>query len=198
MIFSGTVTENLPSSENRFRVTEAFKGGRRPYTDIFDPLRDQIHFKVGEQYIVFAVTFPWESAAKGCLTSWFCSETMEVRYAAALVEQLRAEKGGKPVASVYGMLWRNEVETSLEPMPNVVVRLKSGTKPYETRTDRYGAYAFGQLPKGTYEVSADLPPGLEAGQEILDGPHRHSICQRVPAMQTILSPCLLGGSGEGL
>ncbi len=78
-----------------------------------------------------------------------------------------ARKRGEPVASVYGMLWRSfEHQEGIweegddHPMPNVAVRLSKGKKSFVTKTDEHGVYAFQDLPKGTYEASADLPPGL--------------------------------------
>jgi protocatechuate 3,4-dioxygenase beta subunit len=46
----------------------------------------------------------------------------------------------------------------------VVVRLQSRGKSFEAKTDKQGAYAFEALPKGTYRISADLPPSLEVAQ----------------------------------
>jgi hypothetical protein len=93
------------------------------------------------------------------------------------LQQLRAEKNGERIASVYGTLRRmpgegrgERTDTYQRPLPNVAIRLKSDTKSFETRTDPQGAYAFSHLPPGKYQVSADLPPELELGNLILDGP----------------------------
>jgi len=98
-----------------------------------------------------------------------------LRYARALLEQVRAERTGKRDASVYGMLWRT-LEPGLwredfeRPLPNVVVKLQSKGKSFKTTTDEHGVYAFEHLPKGTYQTSAELPPNLQVGQTILMGP----------------------------
>jgi len=52
-------------------------------------------------------------------------------------------------------------------MPNIVVRLQSGGKSFEARTDEHGAYAFDRLPPGKYTASAELPPNLVLGRLIL-------------------------------
>jgi hypothetical protein len=97
-----------------------------------------------------------------------CGLTRELRYAQALLQQVRAEKKGKRNAAVYGMLLRTlDIgagvldEDYVRPLPGVAVRFQSGVKSFEAKTDKYGAYAFVTLPKETYRVSADLPSTLE-------------------------------------
>jgi hypothetical protein len=97
-----------------------------------------------------------------------CDGNRLLRNAQGTIEQLRAEENGRHTASVYGMVTL-ESEIAMEdgyyhPLANVTVRLRSGTKSYETKTDRFGAYAFQTLPPGTYDVSADLPSNLEQGK----------------------------------
>jgi hypothetical protein len=159
IIFVGTVVEPNPASLRvRFRVTEKFKGKAREYVDLAE-FPNGMHFETGEQYLVFGGSCGWTSD-KDCLTSVPCSDTRSFSGAQAVIEQLRAEIGGRQVASVYGMLFSMEDDPS-RPLPNVVVRLRRGTRSFETKTDERGAYAFEQLPKGNYQVSADLPPHLE-------------------------------------
>jgi hypothetical protein len=105
-----------------------------------------------------------------------CSNTRELKYAAALVEQLRAEKSGKRVAAVYGTLVRT-VQSHMalgdeydRPLINVMIRLQSGRRSFETKTGEHGVYAFNRLPPGTWQVSAELPPNLELGDLIRDEP----------------------------
>ena len=159
IIFVGTVVEPNPASLRvRFRVTEKFKGKVREYVDLAE-FPNGMHFETGKQYLVFGGSCGGKSD-KDCLTSYPCSDTRSFSGAQAVIEQLRAEIGGRQVASVYGMLFSMEDDPS-RPLPNVVVRLRRGTRSFETRTDERGAYAFEQLPKGNYQVSAVLPPNLE-------------------------------------
>jgi hypothetical protein len=177
-IFVGTATKyNQHSGFHTFRVTESFKGVTKEYVDVIAFPGSSMQFSLGKQYLVFADSCPWEPHASNCLTTPPCSGTVPLAYAPATIEQLRAEKRGEPVASVYGMLlraleadlgiWQESYE---RPLPDVVVRLRTGKKSYEAKTDAHGAYSFHQLPEGKYEVSADLPDHLTLGQRIGNRP----------------------------
>jgi len=178
-IFVGTVIEgNERSARCRLRVDESFKGARGRYVDLSPDIRPSIHFELGEQYLVFAYACPYEGAEKNCLTGTGpCSSTRRLEDARALVEQLRAEKSGKGLAPVYGTLtrtlerymgiWEEGYE---RPLPDILVKLISDKKSFETRTDKYGVYSFRHLPAGRYQVSADLPPHMTLGNEIGNGP----------------------------
>jgi hypothetical protein len=174
-IFVGTVTQDEKDSETRrFRVTEAFEGVKGDYIDLS---RSPYHFdfRLGEQYLVFAIPCFWKGASSRCLTISECSDTRPLEYAAAILEQLRAEKNGKRVAAVYGTLVRTLGDADWEEdyrhrLPNTLIRLQSDNKSFEARTDEHGAYAFDRLPPGKYHVSADLPPNLVLGNVIGDDP----------------------------
>jgi hypothetical protein len=174
-VFVGTAGEyNKDSGARRFRVTEAFKGIRGDYVEVVE-LRSG--FEPGRQYLVFASPCFWQDADKRCLYTQACSPPRPLEYAAAVLQQLRAEKSGMGVAPVYGTLVRTLKEDRgmredgfPSPLPNVTVRLQSGGKSFETRTEANGAYAFRRLPPGKYQVSADLPPNLVLGQPILGDP----------------------------
>jgi len=176
-IFVGTVTEGENDSGTRnFHVTEAFKGVNGN-DFLLNEFPSAFNFVAGKQYLVFAVPCPWKGAGGQCLTVMPCSGTRPLDTAAAIVEQLRAEKNGKRVAAVYGTLERTLGEESEDgeesyqrPLPNIPVRLKSDVKSYETRTDEQGAYAFDWVSPGKYQVSADLPPDLELGDLIGNQP----------------------------
>jgi len=175
VVFVGTVIErNKETLGRRFRVTEAFKGVKGEYVDLVE-YPTGMDFEIGKQYLVFAGPCGW--APNPCLTSMPCSGSVPREYGDAVVEQLRAEKAGRPVASVYGTLVRELeagegiwVEDYRRPLPNILVRLKSDQKTFEVRTDEHGAYAFPHLPAGKYRVSADLPPNMILGDRILQGP----------------------------
>jgi len=157
VIFAGTVTEHVDSAA-RFRVTEAFKGVAGGYVDVVGI--KGWDFEDGQQYLIFA-----NECGDGCLYTEPNSDTRRLECAQAIIEQLRAEKKGRRVASVYGMLWGPS-----HPMADVTVRLQAGTKSFETKTDERGVYAFQRLPEGRYKISADLPPNLEVRQEVLGSP----------------------------
>ena len=174
-VFVGTVTgEN--NDAYRFHVTEAFKGVTG---DTFEveavPGMSFTGFETGKQYLVFAYTLTVEDGTKYHLARG-CGLTREFEYAQAALEQIRAEKNGERVASVYGTLLRMAPETLAwdqiyeRPLPGVIIRLQSGKKSYEAKTDEHGAYAFSRLPPGTYQASADLPLNLTLGDGISDRP----------------------------
>jgi hypothetical protein len=177
VIFVGTATAAPEDSPTlRFRVTEAFKGVKGEYVDVSKGL-SHFEFTLGEQYLVFAAPCGWEGASSQCLTIPPCSETRALQYAAAIVEQLRAEKNGKRVAAVYGTLVRtlgeergDWVEGYRRPLPNILVRLQSDKKSFETRTGEHGEYAFNRVPPGKYQVSADLTPDSVLGDVIGNDP----------------------------
>jgi hypothetical protein len=170
VIFVGAVVEYKDGTlARRFRVTEALKGVSGDYVDLVE-FPGSFHFGLGKQYLVFADPCPWERAGSRCLTSMPCSDTRQMEYAAAMLEQLRAEKNGKRVAVVYGTLEQtleagrgNWNEGCRRPLANILVRVQSDGKSFEASTDKFGAYAFDRLPPGKYQVSADLPPGMVLG-----------------------------------
>jgi hypothetical protein len=128
------------------------------------------HFKKGEQYLVYAY-----QVSDQTLHATICSRTQPAGRAEILLRQLRAAKEHKPVASIYGLLQRTQQPYNGtwsadydQPVPNTKIhlRLNSG-KVFTTKTDGFGAYAFYDLPEGTYQVSADLPQNLGIAQTIL-------------------------------
>ncbi len=170
VIFTGTVKEHV-NSFARFRVTEAFKGaGAGAYINV---LALEHRFSDGGRYLVFANRCP--DGTKGCLVSEGCASSYPLEYAQAVLEQLRAEKNGRRVASVYGMLWRSASiaeDGYVRLLARIGVKVRSGSKTFETKTDALGAYAFQDLPEGTYRISVDAPPNLELGQALWDYPIR--------------------------
>lgn len=44
------------------------------------------------------------------------------------------------------------------------VQLKSGSKVFSVRADLFGVFAFYDVPVGTYEMDATLPPGSGRGR----------------------------------
>jgi hypothetical protein len=187
-VFSGTVVlSDEASGKARFQVTEKFAGRLGSYVEISEfPAIPS--FETGKQYLVFATRCGW-SSDKGCLTSPPCSDTRLLKYAPALVAQLRADRAGRPMASVYGVLW-DRTGDQIRPLPKVAVRLHDGTESFEAKTDAQGAYAFQQLRRGKYSVSVDLPPNMEIGDffgspaEPIELPSRSSLEHDIYAFPT--------------
>jgi hypothetical protein len=157
-VFIGTVLPSDNAFQTRFQVMDSLAGKLGRDVDIV-LYPGGSHFETGRQYLVFASRCLWGSS-KGCLTSLPCDDTCPLERASALVKQLRAERSGKPRASVFGMLLYQD-EDQWRPLLNTVVRLHNGTRSFEAKTDEQGAYAFEQLSRGNYRVSADLPPNME-------------------------------------
>jgi hypothetical protein len=154
--FVGTDTGWTSLGQIRFRVEEKFRGVKGDYIDL-EPFPGGVRFQVGEQYLVFVGVWQ-DRAVKHIFAAGPWEGTRELKYASAILEQLRAEKNGRRNDSAYGMFLVGE---DFHPLPGVVVRIQSKEKSFETTTDERGAYAFARLPGGTYRLSADLPPGLQ-------------------------------------
>lgn len=162
-VFVGTVVSTDPAVLVRYKVTERFAGKLGPYVDIHPFPGERLHPGIGRQYLVFADRCPWEPGKK-CLTSSTCFGTRPLEAVHAVIPQLRADRGGRPMASVYGNLLYQERENHYRPLPGIVVRLHSAGKSFETRTDEQGVYAFQRLKGGIYQVSAGLPPNMEIAE----------------------------------
>jgi hypothetical protein len=167
-VFVGSLVER--GQRFRFRVDEHIKGEKDDYFEIEDLPLMSSHFELGKQYLVFVDSMPLKDGDH--LFAHACGPTRELKRAAALLEQLRAEKNGKRNASVYGMLWRTSDPPGFSddeftrPLPGVIVKLQSEQGSFETTTDEHGAYAFERLPKGTYQVSAAMAPNLQLAPPI--------------------------------
>jgi hypothetical protein len=176
VIFAGTLEdENVDAYQ--FRVTEAFKGTTTAHDfdllHVGPPLSKSL--EKGEQYLVFAGSLSLNDGRHYYVPG--CGLTEKLRYAQAVVKQLRAEKSGKRVASVYGMLrqttdyissyWDERFD---RPLPGIVVKLKSNERVFQTKTDDDGVFAFEDLPQGTYEPLAELPAGLTLAGEYFEDP----------------------------
>jgi hypothetical protein len=175
VIFAGTL-ENETADAYEFRVAEAFKGTIAPNFDLLrvgPPLSKSL--EKGEQYLVFASSISLDDGRHYFAPG--CGFTERLKYAQAIVKQLRAEKNGRRVASVYGMLRQTTDyissywdETFDRPLPGITIKLKSNQKIFQAKTDENGVFTFDNLPPGRYEPSADLPPGLILGGEFFEDP----------------------------
>jgi hypothetical protein len=190
-VFVGSLTEDAP--RYRFHVDEKIKGVTSDYFEI-EPYPISTYFEIGKQYLVFVDVMPLEDGEH--LFAQECGPTRELKYAQAVLEQVRAEMKGKRNAAVYGMLLRTLDlgagvldEDYVRPLAGVVVTFQSGVKSFEAKTDEHGAYAFEALPKGTYRVSADLPSTLEVAQfgrkpSVFELPDRFCYENDITAMPT--------------
>jgi hypothetical protein len=175
-IFVGTVVDVEGQARYIFSVSEAFAGTTGGEAVVYSDLPgfcDSPHFEKGKKYLVYAYL-----ASDTTLHATVCGRTQLASRAEILLRQLRAAKGRKSIASLYGVLrrtqqpyigiWRQDYE---QPVANTTVRLRSKTgKVFTTRTDDSGGYAFYNLPQGVYEVAADLPQHLGVAQTILSDP----------------------------
>lgn len=166
VVFVGTVVSPNNAAPARFHVTESLRGKLEQYIGI-EPSLNGPGFETGKQYLVFASRCPWKSG-KECLMPPPCDGARPLDRAYALVKQLRAERSGKYMAEVFGMLLYLDHD-EWRPLPNTTVRLHNEKKSFEAKTDEHGAYAFEQLKRGSYLDSADLPPNMEVAG-LLGGP----------------------------
>jgi hypothetical protein len=174
IIFVGTVVGSKDDVYS-LRVTEPFKGVATANATVAPAPGAYPEFHIGEQYLVFANPLTLDNGEKYDFVGP-CSRMLPLKYAQALLEQLRAEKSGKRVASAYGMLlrtsdvWAGIWDAKYErPLPGIVISVRSRKKAFHTTTDEHGVYAFDRLPPGTYQVSADLPAGLALGELLKQG-----------------------------
>lgn len=195
----------------QFSVTEALKGVAGRSLTVM-PLPNSGGLQVGKRYLLFANWFTVDDGKK-VLTISPCSLTRSLDRAQALLEQLRAEKSGKRVASVYGMLMRTtdtafgmSTDAYERPLPGIVITLESRKKKLETKTDGHGVYAFERVPRGTYQISAQLPAGLALGEPFKQGapppfdlPRHSSFDYGLSAMPTgSISGQVIGPDGNAL
>ncbi len=172
-IFVGTVLDiDNPATERRddqtgvsryrFRIDEAISGVAEKEIDVLSGRGGgdcSYHFRAGQQYLVF----PTGEATKLWATS--CSDTRAVAFAGALLPQLRAMRDARKVASLYGLVYEiHRPSSSAGPegdyqfLSNVKVRVRAKGKQFVAVTNAKGAYAFYDLPAGSYQYSAALPP----------------------------------------
>lgn len=124
------------------------------------------HFEPGQQYLVL----PYRNEAQ--LWAGMCTNTRPIAFAAGLLPQFRAMRDGRKVASLYGVLYllqqpshATETENDYQNLKNVRIQLRAHNKTFETVTDSQGSYVFYDVPAGSYQISAALPPNLIMGQE---------------------------------
>lgn len=155
----------------RFRIEEHIKGAKGDYFEMDELIDGSSYFETGKRYLVFV-----SPEYNGRSFAAACGPTRELKYAAAILKQVRAERGGKRDASLYGTLFRasNFPDQSGEyraPLARTTVRvLGSDGRSFAAETDEQGAYAFESLPTATYRISAQLPSDLELADPVSHKP----------------------------
>ena len=180
-LFVGTVTDIIERPEAkgwaeqveiRFRIDEIFSGIKGDSVEVYTGNGGgdcSIRVELGKQYLVDA-----GKDKNGKLKAGICSLTRSIEDAAALLPQLRAMRDHEKVASLYGVIQRDSRRFDLSAavsddsgvMPNVVLRLRSSAREFETVSDSNGAYAFFDLPAGSYTFVPALPDGWSTGDLI--------------------------------
>ena len=157
-----------------FHIDERFAGADESEIDIFSGGDDGdcgYKFQKGKQYVVFthegADTHPYAT---------ICDGTRPVSQASALVPQLRAMRDHQRVASVFGVLRRADPpflappDDPEDPIPVTSLKLRSKLDRFQANSDQSGVYTFYDVHAGTYDFTANLPPGTELTQRAQAAP----------------------------
>jgi hypothetical protein len=162
-----------PVMRYHFRIDEKFAGPDDSEVDIFSGGDDGdcgYKFHKGDQYIVYT-----QQEAQG-LFATVCNGTRPISQGAALLPQLRAMRDGKRVASVFGVLRRSDPpflsppDDPADPIPVISLKLRSKIDRFQANSGPDGVYTFYDVHAGTYDFTADLPPGTELTQKAQNAP----------------------------
>jgi hypothetical protein len=153
-----------------FHIDERFAGpADQQEVDVYSGGEDgdcAYRFKPGAQYVVYT-----QAEDDGRLFATICSGTRPVADAAALIPQLRAMRDGRRVAAVFGVLRRSDPpflsppDDPAEPIPNISLKLRSQLDRFQSNSGSDGVYNFYDVHDGTYNFTANLPPGTELTQK---------------------------------
>jgi hypothetical protein len=149
-VFIGRAVSKV-NDEMKFAIQESFWGTSGDLISVrqHDPvICDSFAFKAGEVYLVIAYR------QKGELTVGACNQGTGIVSATGDVHALRAQREGKPLPYVYGVV----LSRFGVPLANARVTLHSQAKPrsaiLETRTREDGYFEFTSVPPGGYLVIA--------------------------------------------
>jgi len=165
-----------------FSITESLRGEGQPGQEIVvrtgvDERGPQdgdcsYPFVVGVSYLVYA------SGLGDSLSTSICTFTSPEVAVGGVLRELRADRDGQPVDSLFGTVGLLSREGNLSswfkmrPLSDVSVRVvDSAGRVRSTKTDERGVYAFEWLPPESYRIEEDLPAGLGA---LSDGEDRTS------------------------
>ena len=156
----------MGAAHYRFRVDEPLLGGiKTREVDVYSGRGGgdcSYHFKAGRQYLVV----PYQLDA-GQLHATICSPTREWVADDPLIEELRAVREHRKVASAFGTVGKVDRDSwDIPPVPVSGVKvhfspLEGSQSDIVAITDSKGNYRIYDLPEGPYQITADLPAGLE-------------------------------------
>ena len=158
-----------PLFRYHFKIDERFAGPDQQEIDIFAGGDDGdcgYKFKKGAQYVVFTQT-----ETDGRLFATICNGTRPAGEGEALIPQLRAMRDGKRVASVFGVLRQSDPPFLApdnqpdDPIPSISLKLRSQIDRFQSNSGPDGVYTFYDVHGGTYNFTANLPPGTELTQK---------------------------------
>ena len=127
-------------------------------------------FEVGHEYLVFA------NERQGNLFVSICSATQPAKAASSRIRQLRAMRDGTALPDLFGFVGTDLEEQGVgvgervQPVPGLIVKARSDTQENRTQTAEDGTYEFRVLPRGSFRMSVEAPPGRRAlwhGAEIM-------------------------------
>ena len=159
MVFLGTVTEELPTSDARIsryrmRIDRAYKGVSEKELILFDDgMCDGPHLSVGEQYLMYTQRF-----GEGDVPARGCTRSRHVKFAEQDMAYLEGLENAPPVARIFGRVqfWPDGPGNA-EPLAGASVHLHSGDREASTVTaDGQGQYSFDGLNRGKYTISAEI------------------------------------------
>jgi hypothetical protein len=122
-------------------------------------VEDEIDFKIGERYVIWAAP----SSTSSALRAHGCSLTRLLKDATEQIEFLDSLSRPASGGYVYGTVQQLDepaTGTANRTARNVTVVLEGGGTPRETRTDNTGRFRFVGVPDGRYEVYLVLPDEL--------------------------------------
>jgi hypothetical protein len=157
---------SLSSFAARFTVEEGFRGAVVGEVVVYTGAGGGdcgYPFVPGTSYLVYAT----RSATDGLLRAGICSETKPAITAGGVLRELRALQDHTRSDDVFGTIGmaprgaRFDDLVESQSLDGVSVRATtSGGVSFSTKTDARGVYAFTSLPRGTYTIEPDLPPGF--------------------------------------
>lgn len=133
-------------------------------------VEDEIDFKIGERYVIWASP----SDRPPALRAHGCSLTRPLNAAQDQVEFLESLSRPEAGGYVYGRVWGPEEPSTAEGArngPSLTVVLEGTGVRRETRTDEHGRFRFAGLREGHYEVYLVLPDTLAPFRQSPANPH---------------------------
>ena len=171
---TAALTSEAPTVRYHFHIDERFAGADQAELDVFSGGDDGdcgYKFEKGKQYVVYT-----HEGTDTHLYATICDGTRPANDAVALIPQLRAMRDHHRVASVFGMLRRTDPPflaspgDPTDPVPIISLKLRSKIDRFQTNTDGNGAFSFYDVHAGTYNFTANLPPGTELTQKAQAAP----------------------------